>query len=72
MSIKKQVCKICNCNFDIKSSKKYLVKTSTFKLIPSGLTNYEIYDAMDCPQCGCQQLLCVRYPLIDDKNNKKS
>lgn len=67
MAIKKQVCKVCNCNFDIKLSKKYLVKIPTFKLMTSGLTNNEVYDAMDCPQCGCQQLLCVRHPLLDVK-----
>ena len=72
MAIKKQVCKVCNCNFDIKPSKKYLVKISTFKLMPSGLTKNEVYDAMDCPQCGCQQLLCVRHHHLMIKNNKKS
>lgn len=67
MSIKKQVCKICNCNFDIKLTKKYIVKVPT-----SGFLFNNFYDAQDCPHCGCQQLLCVRHPLVDDKNNKKS
>lgn len=53
--IKKQVCKVCNCNFDIKISKKYLVKVGDF------LGTKNIFDAYDCPQCGCQQLISQRY-----------
>lgn len=53
--IKKQVCKVCNCNFDIKISKKYLVKVVDF------LGTKNVFDAYDCPQCGCQQLISQRY-----------
>ena len=72
MAIKKQVCKICNCNFDIKPAKKYMAKVASIKINLNGCFSSEIYDAMDCPQCGCQQLLCVRHPSVDDKNSKKS
>lgn len=63
--IKKYVCKVCNCNFTIQPKKVYLVN------IPKGIFVIT-YDAMDCPQCGCQMLIWTRYkkqPKIEKNEN---
>lgn len=66
--IKKQVCNVCNCNFEIKTSKKYFVRVEDL------IGTHSIYDAYDCPHCGCQMLINRRYPeaIITAKNENKT
>lgn len=60
--IKKIICSICDCKFDIDKKKKYIVKRAALVGEPI------LYDAIDCPNCGCQKILQTRMKSI--KNMK--
>lgn len=52
-------CSFCGNTFEIEIDKKYVVKN-----IEAGRIAY--YDAMDCPKCGCQNIIWKRL----EKTNK--
>lgn len=52
MEIREVHCNVCNCIFDINKGNTYQTKVeNTF------FNSVNIYDATDCPYCGCQNLL---------------
>ena len=54
-------CKVCGKRFTPTVERVY--QASEEVTIFSALTTApRVYDVMDCPQCGCQQLLKVRMP----------
>lgn len=63
----KQFCKVCGTRFEITKENMYLARE------PSGLSNYadpaKIYEAIDCPTCGCQRLLGIRLPKVEGKEH---
>lgn len=52
-------CVVCGNNFEIEIDKKYVVK------IQEELINTAYYDAIDCPICGCQNIIWKRDETVD-------
>lgn len=50
-------CKVCNKRFKLLSNKKYLVEVNGGSLFQP---LKEIYEAFDCPKCGCQNIVNTR------------
>lgn len=65
MSQGKIKCNICSNGIRLKKNRVYLVNKLAFPAIP------EIYDAIDCPFCGCQTLLKIRYRKSEYQKNKE-
>ena len=55
-------CNICGYKFKINKKEKYTVITKS-----SLLQAEEKYDAIDCPNCGCQIMLWPRYMKVNDE-----
>lgn len=55
----KYKCVVCGHRFEIEIDKKYVVK------IQEGLINKTYYDAVDCPRCGCQNIIWKREEIVD-------
>lgn len=56
---RKQKCKVCGSRFYIDRKDTYQV----YESVPMAKVfseNAKTLDAVDCPQCGCQQLLGIR------------
>ena len=62
--IKKKKCDICNNKFYINKAITYLVQTHLDSIVS---LRPEIYNAVDCPNCGCQILLCKRLEKVQLK-----
>lgn len=55
-------CNICHRFFKLKAENKYLVftnPTNVFKKVT-------VYEAFDCPWCGCQNLVGIREIRMDE------
>ena len=52
-------CKVCGTEFEPKKEDKYVVKI--VKRTSFVTADIEMYDAFDCPKCGCQQLAGLRH-----------
>ena len=52
-------CVLCSNRFEIEIDKKYVVK------IQEELINTAYYDAIDCPICGCQNIIWKRDETVD-------
>lgn len=61
----KITCKICGEEFDIAKEDKYQVRVPSFDAT-RGFTKMT-WDALDCPHCGCQNLLSKRYDTVRQK-----
>ena len=66
--IKKKKCNICNNKFYINSKEVYQAQTYQIKMTGL-LKELETYDAIDCPNCSCQILLCKRLEKINKKES---
>lgn len=66
--IKKVKCNICNYKFHIEKSK--VTKVTENKGLSSITTGASIYNAIDCPNCGCQKILWTRLPELANVNKK--
>lgn len=66
--IKKVKCHICNYKFHIEKSK--VVKVIENKGLSSIATGASVYNAIDCPNCGCQKILWTRLPEISNVDKK--
>lgn len=55
-------CKVCSRRFKLNKRNKYLVEKSG-GLVAWALPE-EIYEAFDCPRCGCQNIVNVRKTMI--------
>lgn len=60
-------CKICGKRF--LPSKTYLVQEKFTGLAALSATE-KIYDAADCPRCGCQHLLGIRIPTLKERKTE--
>lgn len=54
-------CKICNKEFELLKENRYMVTNEKLKEI--GLSS--VFEAFDCPYCGCQNIVGNRYMNID-------
>jgi len=66
--IKKVKCHICNYKFHIEKSK--VIKVTENKGLSSITTGASIYNAIDCPNCGCQKILWTRLPELTNVSKK--
>ena len=55
-------CKVCSRRFKLNKRNKYLIEKSG-GLLACALPK-EIYEAFDCPRCGCQNIVNVRETMI--------
>lgn len=55
--VKKVKCNVCNYKFIVEKEKTKQVIEPTGTSI---IKNVKHYDAIDCPKCGCQKILCTR------------
>jgi len=62
---RKTRCSICGFRFIPKPKDLYLVDTSQSSLM---LHPHVMSDAVDCPCCGVQVILCPRYKIQEDKS----
>lgn len=63
-------CIVCGKRFMPDKESTYLVCNPVTAL--SALCNTpNVHDAVDCPRCGCQQLLKIRVPKIEEGGNGK-
>jgi DNA-directed RNA polymerase subunit RPC12/RpoP len=55
-------CKACKKRFQLTAENRYTARIATKTGIISAMQNEEptLFDAFDCPYCGCQNLLNVR------------
>ena len=51
-------CVVCGNNFEIEMDKKYVVKSIEAVMIV-------YYDAIDCPKCGCQNIIWKRLEKVN-------
>ena len=61
---KKIKCTVCNHSFELIKEMVYEVQT---EVAPMGLIlsrKNNVYDAVDCPECGCQMVLKDRMPKV--------
>lgn len=74
-------CKVCGCKFNAIAEKHYIARDNgkTGLAVAFGSTNEEgLYDAFDCPMCGCQVIAKERkrdfvpYVETEDEENDKS
>ena len=67
-------CKICGCKFNATVEKHYLARTEVKIGISaiSGGSEATLYDAFDCPQCGCQNLAQERKRAVLKENGAKA
>lgn len=71
--MKKLKCKICECEF-VPEKKEHYISRDEVKFGLSNLTGgmeEKIYDTFDCPQCGCQNIMCERKRSLIGKNVKE-
>lgn len=58
-------CSFCGNEFEIEINKKYIVR------LQENLLNISFFDAMDCPNCGCQNIIWKRLEKAS-KNTEKT
>ncbi len=65
--MKKMECKVCGTR--IKPAKDEIY-AATERLTPMELltSKARVFDAIDCPRCGCQNLLAIREPRVEAEN----
>ena len=62
-------CKICNNEFKLKKEERYIVidNVETGLAVLGKHTQENIYDAFDCPVCGCQNVVNTRKRMYLEK-----
>lgn len=63
---KKIKCNVCDFKFRINKKDIYTISIPEGGLIK---TNIDYYNAIDCPNCGCQKLLYKRYKKVNVKED---
>ena len=61
-------CKVCGTEFEPKKENKYMVKI--VKRTSFVTADIEMYDAFDCPKCGCQRLAGLRHDVHSESKTK--
>lgn len=68
---KKTVCPTCKRKLSLLKENLYLVSEPQTAL--SAIVNVEsVFEAFDCPWCGCQMRINKRYPKFEIKKEKNS
>lgn len=57
-------CSYCGNEFEIEINKKYIVKSQ------DSLISCSYFDAMDCPKCGCQNIIWKRMEKVSENTKK--
>ena len=53
----KTTCKVCGYVFELTKKRHYIAREKTeLFLLPSNKMEPTLYDAFDCPNCGCQYI----------------
>ena len=67
--MKKIKCKVCECEFIPEKKAHYIArandKTGIVATIQSN-DEPDLFDAFDCPQCGCQAIMQERKRIMED------
>ncbi len=53
-------CKVCRTVFEVTAAKRYTAHEA--QGISAAMNGCISHDAFDCPQCGCQNAVGIRYP----------
>lgn len=61
-------CKVCNARFQPAKEKMYIVREDSETGLSGAISKKEekLYEAFDCPVCGCQKLVGVRLRQIGE------
>ena len=62
----KQKCKSCGKKFTPIKGAVYQVREESTLVEAIGGNTKKIYEAIDCPKCGCQKLLGIRIPKFEE------
>ena len=65
----KTKCRACGKRFMPSKETTYQVIEKVIGLAALGATN-KVYDAADCPRCGCQHLLGIRIPIFKERETE--
>lgn len=68
----KTTCKVCGYVFELTKKRHYIAREKTeLFLLPSNKMEPTLYDAFDCPNCGCQYIVNERKRVFErrDKND---
>lgn len=65
----KMKCKICGVNFVLDKDNKYIVLDD---YIPFSFSARKMFEAFDCPVCGCQNIVNERKEGFDEKKLKEN
>ena len=65
-ALKKVACKVCGFEITPVSQMRYTAVEN--KGISSAFTGNRMFDAFDCPVCGCQNIVGERYEIEDPKS----
>ena len=66
--MRKPTCKICGEKLTLDREKVYTVADETTGIIAAFGAATKCYDAIDCPICGCQNILCERKLIYEPYN----
>ena len=64
-------CKICGKRFKMQKENKYLVKAGE-KEFEGLIRAAKVFEAFDCPQCGCQNIVNIREGSHDWRREEKA
>lgn len=62
-------CKVCGKRFMPCKGRTYLVQEKLTGLAALSATE-KVYDAVDCPRCGCQHLMGTRVPNLRERKTE--
>lgn len=65
MEIKEKKCKVCGHTLDVRKENTYVT------MVRNMVTGAENWDAVDCPYCGCQNLLGRRWMKVTAQGSVK-
>ena len=60
----KRECNVCGNGIRLKKEEIYVIKNNTNIMIPT------LFNAIDCPFCGCQTILKRRYPMFKQESKE--
>lgn len=65
----KMKCKVCGVNFALDKSERYIVLDD---YVPFSFSERKMFEAFDCPVCGCQNIVNERKRGYDEKVLKEN
>lgn len=65
---KKIECEVCGCKFEPIACNHYIARQNGERGLTTVISSQEVqlYDAFNCPQCGCQVVIKERKRNVDD------